>query len=962
VSTACVLGAGGGGGGVSPPQTAPGEPVPGLTVAQLHEFGSGRSTFDRQLVEADGLGPHKRASCELCHTAPIGGDSVQTMTWFGWIDGDGAFDPLTDLGGPVHQPLAHIYGCEELIPEVANVVATRKAQSTLGAGLVEAIEDVDLVALEQAPPLPGISGRAHVVETYEDPGVPRVGRFGAKAAHASVLSFSAAHVLDTMGITNRFLPEEHDPGGVVLPDLLMCDRVDDPEDGPDDEGRHLIDRVTSFQRYLAPPPQTPRSGMPGEAIFHEIGCASCHVASFTTSSDPLLEDALRNRPIRPYGDFLLHDMGEAADSIAEGDAGTTEMRTTPLWGMRDRVRLWHDGRFQDADFKTRVLAAIDAHAASREVAAAGVLDGFRELDVFEQRDVIRFLGSLGRREFDGDGDGDVDAADFTLLHACLLAGGPVDPADPCAVSDFDQDGDVDIEDFASFLAVFEGVLDDCNGNAVFDLFDIFVGTSVDENGDSVPDECEAFCFEDIDLDGKVGFADMLIILGDWGDCSGCDGDLNGDSTVDFLDLLLLLSQWESCIAPPTGACCVDGACTSARYDDCVAAGGLYRGHGVLCFDTDCAEVVGACCFGDGTCTVGASDECAATGGAYAGDAIDCVAAGCPPAGACCLPGVSCTFGTIDDCLASGGTYVGDGVDCVSAACGAKRLLHYQTVGHSHPEGPGLVHPDVCSPTLGWQAHVDVTLQPLVDQLGPGTFDWWGHWIAGIWTLGGTQGPEWEDTYVRRKKLFEAMSIAREEFPPLVDFGPLAAFAEQNGIGLYADIAVPMCHDYQQGYPDWQRIDEHCDPALLMHWYGEFIEHGFKGLAHDISAGSGRTSVAITTNYPILRSLGIDPILESVPWYRATWYIGYSAVAEQWAWDVATAHPDIYTDEEIRANGGRAIHLVIRPAGPPPPDIQLWRFEEAKRLLEEGYTVAVPLDQLVRAQLPVHELVEASLLP
>jgi hypothetical protein len=956
-STACFLA---GAATAGAPPTEPGDPVPGLTVSQLLHFAQGRLDFDRELSVAEGRGPiYKRASCELCHTAPIGGDSVQTMTWFGRTEGAGAFDPLLEVGGPILQPLAIALECEEQVPMAADVVARRQAPSTLGAGLVEAIDDADLVALALAPPRPGISGRAHVVETYEDPGVPRVGRFGAKAAQATVLSFSAAHLRDTIGVTNRFLPTEHDPNGDVPPELAGCDQVADPEDGPDGEGRHFIDRVTSFQRYLAPPPQTPRAGMAGEAVFHELGCASCHVASFTTSDDAALEDALRDRAIRPYGDFLLHDMGTAADAIAEGDAGPSEMRTPPLWGLRTRARLWHDGRFQGGTFESRVLDAIAAHAASPEATAAGVIDAFEHSSPDERAQLVAFLDSLGRRAFDADGDGTVDLDDFTAFHACFFVGGPFGSDHPCAISDLDGDGDVDPDDFVWFLTVFEGALDDCNGNGVDDLHDLIDGTSVDDNGNGIPDECDAYCGEDADRDGTMGFGDILLVLAGWGPCGDCPGDMDGDGVVGLADLLRLLSRWGSCDPPPTGACCVDGSCTAAMHDDCVAAGGLYRGDGTLCIDTDCAAVVGGCCLGDGTCTVGTSDECATVGGTYAGDAVDCADAGCPPAGACCLAGVTCTVATIDDCLAAGGTYVGDGVGCVSAACGAKRLLHYQTVGHSHATAPGMVHPSVCSPTTGWQAHVETTLQPLVDALGPGTFDWWGQWVAGIWTLGGTQGAEWADTYVRRKKLFEALSIAREEFPPLVDFGPLAAFAGQNGIGLYSYIGVPMCHDYQQGFPDWQRIDEHCDPALLMHWYGEFIEHGFKGLGHDISAGSGRTSVAIITNYPLLRSLGIDPIIESMPWHRAAWYHGYSAVAEHWGWDLAAQHPKILTDEEVRANGGRAIHLVVNPSEPPPPDIQLWRFNEAKARLEQGYTVAVPLDQLVEAGLPVHELVEAS---
>ena len=49
------------------------------------------------------------------------------------------------------------------------------------------------------------------------------------------------------------------------------------------------------------PPQTPRSGMSGEAIFNTIGCVQCHVRDFVTPDDPALEEALRGvAPVRNH--------------------------------------------------------------------------------------------------------------------------------------------------------------------------------------------------------------------------------------------------------------------------------------------------------------------------------------------------------------------------------------------------------------------------------------------------------------------------------------------------------------------------------------------------------------------------------------------------------------------------------------------------------------------------------------
>lgn len=52
---------------------------------------------------------------------------------------------------------------------------------------------------------------------------------------------------------------------------------------------------------------------------------------------------------------------------------------------------------------------------------------------------------------------------------------------------------------------------------------------------------------DINVDGVIDTADLLLLLGAWGDCppppDDCSADLNGDHRVDVLDLLILLGNW-----------------------------------------------------------------------------------------------------------------------------------------------------------------------------------------------------------------------------------------------------------------------------------------------------------------------------------------------------------------------------------------------------------------------------------
>jgi CxxC motif-containing protein (DUF1111 family) len=429
-------------------QPQAGDPLPGLTPLELQRFFVGRAVFDTPLPIAQGLGPiMNQTSCGACHNGGgVGGAGTIFVTRFGVAaTGSSPFDPLARLGGSLLQAQAISIGCEEQIPPQANVVANRMTTPTFGIGLIEAIPDSALLALAQNPP-PGVSGIAHMVPAFEDPPMSplRVGRFGWKAQVATVLTFSADASLNELGLTNRFLTVENAPNGnLVL--LQACDQVPDPEDGPDSQGFHRIDRMTDFQRFLAPPPQTPRSGMQGEAVFAQIGCAACHVPSHTTGPAP--EAALAFRTIRPYSDFLLHDMGSLGDGIVQGQGTETEMRTPPLWGLRLRDTFLHDGRSAGGGFAANVHHAILQHDGEGAAARSAYL----ALGAADKAALIRFLDSLGRHEFDQDGDNQVTDLDWFFIEP--LRTGPVATYTPeswAAVSDVDQDGDIDLVDIALY--------------------------------------------------------------------------------------------------------------------------------------------------------------------------------------------------------------------------------------------------------------------------------------------------------------------------------------------------------------------------------------------------------------------------------------------------------------------------------------------------------------------------------
>jgi len=54
------------------------------------------------------------------------------------------------------------------------------------------------------------------------------------------------------------------------------------------------------------------------------------------------------------------------------------------------------------------------------------------------------------------------------------------------------------------------------------------------------------CAEDLDGCGTVDFADLVIVLQNWGPCTGCLGDVDFDGSVGFTDLTAVLSAWGPC--------------------------------------------------------------------------------------------------------------------------------------------------------------------------------------------------------------------------------------------------------------------------------------------------------------------------------------------------------------------------------------------------------------------------------
>jgi CxxC motif-containing protein (DUF1111 family) len=253
-------------------------------------------------------------------------------------------------GGSVIQQRAIDPRIQEHVPVGEDIRTLRMATSVLGDGFVESIPDLDIIRVRDAQP-PEVRGVANIVPVVVDvardaqrrpllnaSGQPRdfvfesrIGRFGWKSQEASLLNFSAGAYVAEMGITSPLQCFENTSLGRAVD---AFDPVKDPEDPadfrviPEVRFGEDVEAFARFMRSTKAPPQSdvmpvPDSVTQGKDIFeNRIGCAVCHHPQFTTApkdtrfGDLIVNDALANKTISPYSDFLLHDIG-TGDGIVQ---------------------------------------------------------------------------------------------------------------------------------------------------------------------------------------------------------------------------------------------------------------------------------------------------------------------------------------------------------------------------------------------------------------------------------------------------------------------------------------------------------------------------------------------------------------------------------------------------------------------------------------------------------------------
>jgi CxxC motif-containing protein (DUF1111 family) len=365
----------------------PGDPLPGVTPIEFEEFRVGLDDFLEVETAQEGLGPAFNAtSCAVCHSVPaVGGTSTIAEVRAGRRGPRGEFVALDDSG----ETLFHLFSvpshaCQPVIPPEATIIIRRVPIALFGAGLIEAIPDETLLALEDPVDRnrDGVSGRAAIVIDRAS-GERRVGRFGWKAQHATLLSFAADAYRNEMGITNDLFQQEA-AYGISRERMRLCDPIPEPEDIRNPRtGRRGIDNFASFMKFLAPigrgsidePTRT------GEQVFGAIGCTTCHTPALTTgaSANPLFD----RHAVALFSDLLLHDVG-TGDGIPQAAAAPEEMRTPALWGLRFRRPLLHDGS------AATIEDAIRRHGVEADLARRG----FEQASESDRAALIAFLKSL----------------------------------------------------------------------------------------------------------------------------------------------------------------------------------------------------------------------------------------------------------------------------------------------------------------------------------------------------------------------------------------------------------------------------------------------------------------------------------------------------------------------------------------------------------------------------------------
>jgi mono/diheme cytochrome c family protein len=278
-----------------------------------------------------------------------------------------------------------------------------------GLGLIEAIQDSAILNnLASTASLRAPLGIGGMPNRSGNDGT--ITRFGWKAQNKSLTIFAGEAYNVEMGVTSDVFPTSRDEApecnkGINEPNDITRIDASDVRNQAFNNPLHMLPdwlEFAIFMRQLAPPEPVAfsSSALRGQQLFGAgasnpgIGCALCHTPTMVTGPRHETE-ALQNLPAHLYSDLLIHHMGRGlADNVTQGLAQGDMFRTTPLWGIGQRIFFLHDGRTND------LLTAIKAHASEGAEGhyppseGNAVIQRFNALQPADKQAVLDFLRSL----------------------------------------------------------------------------------------------------------------------------------------------------------------------------------------------------------------------------------------------------------------------------------------------------------------------------------------------------------------------------------------------------------------------------------------------------------------------------------------------------------------------------------------------------------------------------------------
>ena len=256
-------------------------------------------------------------------------------------------------------------------------ISVRKAPALVGLGWIEQLDDTAILAHADTKDKDGDGIRGIPNFVYDIKKQTMVlGKYTYKASAPTLKQQIANAFHNDMSLTTTYFP--HDNCTSTQQECLNAKKARDAIDVPDQR----VDAIDFYLKNLKVP-VIENKNPKGKVLFSQIGCASCHIPSFTLKN---------NQKIEVFSDFLLHDMGEElSDGRSEFDATARHWRTTPLWGINsykytvgEKAEYLHDGRARSLE------EAIIWHAGE----ALKARNAFMNLSYEERNHLIEYLGEL----------------------------------------------------------------------------------------------------------------------------------------------------------------------------------------------------------------------------------------------------------------------------------------------------------------------------------------------------------------------------------------------------------------------------------------------------------------------------------------------------------------------------------------------------------------------------------------